>query len=143
MNHPLFKRLFGSFQELGLNLRQRSAADSRFTATIANGAAITGNLSCARGGPRGLVVVVPDVWDTADIGFEVYNGANWAPLYNDVGNRVTISNIATTTRRAYIAPAAAWAVGCWPQFRLVSLNTGTGAEETQGGNRALFVGFLG
>jgi len=143
LDHATYKRLAGALVGLGVNLRQRASEDSLWEVMIYDGAAISGNIRNRMGGPRGLSVIVPDLWDAANIGFEVYNGANWVPLYDHAGVRITITGIAVAARQAYIAPAAAWALGCWLEFRLVSLNTATGANLAQGGDRVLYVGFLG
>ena len=111
-----------------------------FDTNIANAASISEAIDT--GGFRGLGVIVPSVWTAANIGFYGVSGADEVPLYDDEGNLIVISGIATGARRLYIAPSGVWALGAFPKFRLASLNTATGAAVNQGAQRLLRVVFL-
>lgn len=129
-------------------LTQDTTARGRVDVIIANGAATSENIFKGDGeitarGFRGLVVVTPAAWTAADIGFEASSdGSAWLPLMDNAGARVRITGVATSAARAYVAPSTAWGAGAFPFVRLVSLNTGTGANENQGAARTLTVVLL-
>jgi hypothetical protein len=110
--------------------------------TIANAAAVSEQFS--PDGARGLSVETGSAWTAANIGIEVSrdNGQTWIPVDKADGSRVVVSGIATAAAGLYIFPAEAMVVGVYPLARLVSLNTGTGANLNQGGTRTLVVGLL-
>jgi hypothetical protein len=123
-----------------INLRQKANA---FTATIANGAALSDAVDIDAFGPRGIAVQTPTAWTAADIAFEVSaDGTNYFPLYTDTGGRVRISGVATAEARVYIAPAEIWAAGAYTHLKIASVNTSTGADENQGAERILIVKVL-
>jgi hypothetical protein len=120
-----------------VNLRQ---IYNTATMTIANAAAVSDTFDAEAFGGRGFSVQTPAAWTAADIAFEVSeNDSDWFPVYNDLGTRVKITNVATAAAQAYIAPAEAWVVGAYKHARLASINTATGANENQGAARTLIL----
>lgn len=108
--------------------------------TIANGAALTGAFDLQSTKARGFAVVVPGTWTAADIAFQVSeDDSTYYKVYDKTGARVKITGIATSEAAVYVAPAEAWAVGVWRYLKLESINTGTGAAENQGAERALTI----
>jgi hypothetical protein len=126
-------------------IHQDTSAGGRLAVTIASGAAVSGDLYGTNGdagrlGFRGLAVSVPSAWTSADIGLEVStDGTNWLPVQKADGTRVIISGIATSAAALYIFPPEVWAAGAFPYVRIASLNTSSGANVNQGGDRALTI----
>lgn len=115
------------------------------TVTIANGAAVSdsiqGNdLSEA----DSFTIAFPSAWTAADLGFEVSDddGATWLPFRDAVWGRVRIQNVATGAAAVVAVPAELWGVTKHALFRLVSLNTSTGANENQLADRTLTLRFF-
>ena len=114
--------------------------------SIANGAAFSGNLYAAepeaRKGFRGFSIEIPAVWTAANIGFEYsWDGNTWYKFYSSTKVRVMLTGVPTAERCAMIAPVEVVGLSQYPYVRLVSLNTGTGANENQGAARELAVTF--
>lgn len=89
-------------------------------------------------GMRGLAVLVPSAWTSAEIAFAFLYGPVTQLLKDDTGTLVTISGINTSASFLYIAPSAVWALGAAPKCRLVSVNA-SGAAVNQAANRELKV----
>lgn len=108
------------------------------TVTIANGASLSGAFDMS--GYAIAYVEVPGTWTAANLGIvsaEALAGTYQAVGARDrYGTRDVISGIQTSELCLYEAPAA-WAGAHFA--KLISLNTGTGAAENQGGDRTLRV----
>jgi hypothetical protein len=133
-----------------MKLTQDTTQQNRLAVTIANGAAVSGDIYASSDGRvraygfRLLSVSVPSAWTAADIGFEVSaDGSTWVKVYDETGVRIKITGVATAAAGIYTAPPKIALVGMWPYLRLVSLNTSTGANENQGADRALVVAIGG
>lgn len=118
------------------------------TVTIASGAATSSQIDITDRYLLGVaVLVVGGAWTASNIALEVsMNGGTsgtWTPVYDDTGTRVMVTNVSTTTRRLYYLPTAALACQRYRYLRIVSVNTSTGANVTQGGARTLEVSILG
>ena len=123
-----------------VNLRQNA---NSYAVTIAINTAISDAVDVAAFGPRGLAIQTPAVWTAADIGFVLSaDGINYYPLYDENGDRVLITTVATGAAQIYTAPAALWAAGAYTHLKLVSLDTSTGAPANQAAARALVVKVL-
>jgi hypothetical protein len=110
--------------------------------TIANGAAVSGEVSTATFGPRGLAVLTPAAWTDADIAFDVsIDNSTWYPLQDDEGNRVKITSVTTDAAKVYDAPPECWTAGCFRYVRLASINTSTEADVNQGAARTCYIVF--
>lgn len=128
-----------------MELTQDTTARARLTVTIANGAAVSGDMYAsspdARArGFRFLMLDLPSAWTAADIGFEYsLDGTTWKPCYDKTGTRIKITGVATAEARGQVAPAEITAYGMTLHLRLASLNTSTGANVNQGGARSVVV----
>ena len=91
-------------------------------------------------GEQSIDVQTPAAWTAADIAFEVSNdNVTYYPLVSSAGARVKISGVTTNAAKVYNGGAGVEAVMGWPYFRLVSVNTGTSADENQAAARTLVV----
>lgn len=118
--------------------------------SIANGAAISGEVECA--GASSGMVYVPSAWTAADISFVVapYPAAastgtatnKPAPTFNKVrssaGALVRITNVVTNEAGWYDIPDAVLKAGV---FKIKSTNTASEADVNQGAARSLKVLF--
>lgn len=93
-------------------------------------------------GMRGLAILVPSAWTTANIGFYVVYGDTVVPLRDEEGAKVVISGIVTSAANIYIAPATCWVLGAFNEFIIASLNTSTGELINQTALRQLKVARL-
>ena len=133
-----------------MKLTQETTAAQQLAITIANGAAVSGDIyggsdgRIRANGFRLMSILVPSAWTAADIGFEVSaDGSTWVKVYDEEGARIKITNVATAAAGVYAVPAKLGLVGMWPYLRLVSLNTSTGADANQGAARSLVVAIGG
>lgn len=119
---------------------QSSGASVQLTATIANGAAVSGSVAIA--GARGVAVQVPSAWTAADIGFDVSeDGSTWLPVKR-LATYIRITNVPTGAAQLLPAPAELWAAGAYAFIRLVSLTVGLETTVNQGAARTLKVIYL-
>lgn len=125
-------------------------ADSRggglHAMTIANGSAMSNVLNVTKIQPRGITVETPSAWTAANIGFLVSRDAQtWRRLYvtdsDGAAAAIVITDIPTAESVVVMTDAGNWGVQNYPYFRIVSLNTSTGANLAQGGARTLYIGF--
>jgi hypothetical protein len=108
------------------------------TVTIAINTALSTAIS--PNGEKTFDIQTPAVWTAADIAFEVSNdGTTFYPLYSSAGARIKNTTVATGAAQVYNAASGAEAVMGWAYFRLVSINTGTGANEVQAAARTVVV----
>ena len=87
------------------------------------------------GDVREFIVVMPDTWTSASIGFKVSptSGGTFVPLYDDGGNLVQINSPAVD--KAYAAPPE---VGIARYVKLWSQD-GSGSNTVQGADAVLWV----
>ena len=90
---------------------------------------------------RGLDIMLPAVWESADIGVLVspVAGAGPFPLYDAAGSRVTWSGLLTTSAGIYAGPSELWVLGACYSFVLQSLNTSSGGAKNQTSARELLL----
>lgn len=98
--------------------------------TIASGQSLSGAIDL---GPyRAFAIIMPASWTTANLTFQVSaDGVNYANLYDDSGNEVTVT--AAASRYIIIASPAKMLGVRWAKVR-----SGTsGSPVTQGADRAI------
>lgn len=111
---------------MGIETRRIQRVFSYESATIASGAAETGEISMTI--YAGGIVITPAAWTAANIGFKVSatSGGTFAILRDYLGAPVQISGIKTDGIRAYQIPDEVFAAG---YVKLWSKST-TAATET-------------
>lgn len=109
-----------------------AGAGSGVTATIANGASLSGALD-AGAGSRPVRIDMPAAWTAASLTFQGSNdGVTFRDLYDKTGAEYTV---AASANQAIILPLADF-IG----IRRFKIRSGTaGAPVNQGGARSLFV----
>lgn len=132
-----------------MNVIHRSFGTQKVT--IANGASAQGENPIDCSAAAGGLIRVPATWTAADIGFVVYGTApkggisnvqgqptaeTGLALYDKTGTRVKITTVPTSGGGWMEIPAQVFMGGF---FSIVSLNTGTGAAENQGGDREVWI----
>ena len=108
------------------------ADHNEYTATIANGASLSGTVDL--GTNRLFAIVMPASWTTAGLTFRVSaDGTNFFDLYDDAGTEVTF--VAAASRVIQNSNP-----GRWLGFRYLQIRSGTsGTPVNQGGARSLTI----
>lgn len=115
--------------------------------TIPNGQAMSTVLNFTKVQPRGITVETPAAWTAANIGFLVSHDAQtWIRLYvtdsDGAAAAIVVSGVPTAARAVITTDAGNWGVQNYPYFRIVSLNTSTGANAAQAAERVLYIGLV-
>jgi len=130
--------MFGLFDFLG-RLIVAIARDYRtVTATIANGASLSGEVDL--GGAAILGIHMPAAWTAAVLTFQAApaSGGTFADVYDDLGNEVTLT---VDTSRAVGVDLKS---GALAPYRFIKIRSGTSAAAVaQGAERALTLSLKG
>jgi hypothetical protein len=105
------------------------------TATIANGAALSGAVDVGDRLIAGLIM--PAAWTAAAITFAVCDTkeGTFVPLYDDGGNEVTIASANVAVSRAIALDILSGSIAQW---RFLKIRSGTnGTPVNQGGDRTI------
>lgn len=108
------------------------ADHNEYTATIANGASLSGTVDL--GTNRLFAIVMPASWTTANLTFQVSaDGTNFFDLYDDAGTEVAFTAAASRVIQNSNP-------GRWLGFRYLKVRSGTsGTPVNQGGARSLTI----
>lgn len=100
------------------------------TATIANGASLSGAVDLGAGN-RLAAIYMPATWTAGGLTFQVsYDGVTFAELQDDTGATISLAVTASVMRRLVLAE--------WLAFRHLKIRSGTsGTPVNQGGDRVL------
>lgn len=106
------------------------AQSDQFTATIANGASLSGAVDL--GTLRLFAIQMPTSWTSANLTFQVStDGTNYYNLYDDTGTEVTWTAAASQVIQSSNP-------GRWLAFQYLKVRSGTsGSAVNQGGARTL------
>lgn len=107
--------------------------------TIASGAATSGAVTVTNIWIKSIAVAFPAAWTAADLKIQGRVNGTWYDIYDDIGNLVKITGIATapSTPRIQLFPAEGWSVAGCDSIRVVSIDTSTEADVNQGASRTL------
>jgi hypothetical protein len=108
---------------------------STFTATIANGTSLSGNLDI---GPNATIVgiLMPAAWTAAALTFKAGDGSNMGSVYNAAGEYSIPSGSIATGAATYLAIPPGDLAGC----RTIAFRSGTsGSAVNQGADRVLTI----
>jgi hypothetical protein len=116
---------------------------ARVSATIANGAAVTGWIESK--GCIAVAVDIPSSWTSADLTFEISDdGTTSKGKVRDVSGEPVraVVNASTPLGSYVVTPDVGWAIGAAAYFRVVSTNTASEANVNQAAERTLKVSLL-
>ena len=117
-----------------------NGAQFRKAVTIANGAAVSSNITLKDGGAHRLAVLTPAAWTAADIAFQAsVDGVTWVQLRTQAGLISRITVVPTAAAALLWGPEETRVLGAFKYIRLNSVNTASEAAVNQGAARTLTI----